>query len=82
MNLHPSVKLDATNTRQRETAVARIEKMRDTLNTLTHFIEHADAEALRGDLWASKIEDAELELTRALRTATHDGQARMGWRDG
>ena len=79
MNLHPELKLDAANTKRRERAAQTIAKMRDTLNTLTLYITNANAEALSGDLWAWKLEDAELELTRALRTATHDGHIRRGY---
>lgn len=76
---HPSVTLDAANTKRRERAAQTIAKMRDTLNTLRLYITNANAEALSGDLWTWKLEDAELELTRALHTATHDGQLRRGY---
>jgi len=79
MKINPSVTLDAANTKRRETAAAHIAKMRDTLDTLTLYIANADAAALCGDHWAWKLEDAELELTRALHTVTHDGHARRGY---
>jgi hypothetical protein len=81
MNLHPSVRLDPIQLRRRETAAARIAKMRDTLNTLEHYIENADAETLRGNWWAEVLQDCELALTRALHVTTHDGHSRIGWDD-
>lgn len=82
MKLHPSIHLDAAQARHRERAAQRIETMRDTLTTLETFIAAADAETLRGDLWTSRLEDAELELQRAARVVTCDGQARMGYGHG
>lgn len=82
MNLHPSVTLDAANTKRRERAAQFIAAMRADLYTLSHYIEHADAEALRGDYWLETLQDAELAAKRALRAATCDGQARMGYGHG
>lgn len=81
MKINPAVHLDPAQVRQRETAGARIAKMRDTLTTLETFIGNADAETLRGNWWAEVLQDVELALTRALHIATHDGHARIGWDD-
>jgi len=81
MNLHPSLKLDATNTRRRELAAQFIEAMRHDLATLEHFIANADAETLRGNYWLEVLQDAELACKRALRTATHDGQSTINPRE-
>lgn len=75
MNLHPSVKLDTAQVRHRERASLWIAAMRHDIATLEHFIEAADAETLRGNYWLEVLQDAELATKRALRTATHDGQA-------
>lgn len=82
MNLHPSLHLDAAQVRQRERAAQCIATMRATLDTLERFIANASAEALRGDYWAATLQDADVAAQRALRAATCDGQARMGWGDG
>lgn len=82
MNLHPSVTLDTVQTRQRERAAQFIETMRADLATLLHFIEHADAETLRGNYWCEKVQDAELAAKAALRAATCNGHARIGHDDG
>lgn len=79
MNIHPSIHLDAAQARQRARAAQFIATIRADLDTLSHFIEAADAETLRGDYWCEKVQDAELAVKAALRSATHDGQARMGW---
>jgi hypothetical protein len=79
MNLYPELKLDAANTKRRERAAQTIAKMRNTLDALSLYITNANAEALCGDHWAWKLEDAELELTRAMHTVTHDGHVRRGY---
>jgi hypothetical protein len=79
MNLHPSVTLDATNTKRRERAAQFIAAMRADLDTLLHYIENANAEALRGDYWPEKVQDAELALKAAIRTTTHDGHYMRGY---
>ena len=81
MNLHPELKLDATNTRRRERAAQFIEAMRHDLATLEHFIENADAETLRGNYWLEVLQEAELATKRALRTATHDGHSTINPRE-
>lgn len=77
MNLHPSLNLEATDVARRERAVQRIDTMRADLAELEHYITHANAEALRGDLWADVLQDVEIATRRALRVATHDGRARL-----
>ncbi len=79
MKINPAVHLDPAQVRRRERAAQTIAKMRNTLDALSLYITNANAEALCGDHWAWKLEDAELELTRAMRTVTHDGQARRGY---
>lgn len=79
---HPSVTLDATNTRRRERATQSIAAMRHALDALTLYITNADAETLKGDWWADTVQDAENAVKRALYSTTHDGQSRMGWHDG
>lgn len=76
---HPSVTLSDADTKRRERAAQTIAKMRSTLDTLTLYITNANAEALCGDHWARKLEDAEIELARALRTVTHDGNLCRGY---
>lgn len=81
MNLHPELKLDATNTKRRERAAQFIAAMRADLDTLSHFIEVADAETLRGNYWLEVLQEAELATKRALRTATHDGHSTINPRE-
>lgn len=81
MNLHPSIHLDAANTKRRERAAQFISAMRADLDTFSHFIEHADAETLRGNYWCETLQEAELATKRALRTATHDGQSTINPRE-
>jgi len=79
---HPSVTLDAANTRRRERATHCIAEMRNALDALTLYITNADAETLKGDCWADTVQGAENAVKRALHFTTHNGQARMGWSDG
>ncbi len=81
MNLHPSLNLDAANTKRRERAAQFIATMRADLDTLSHYIENADAETLRGNYWLEVLQDAELATKRALRTATHDGHSTINPRE-
>ena len=73
MKLHPSLNLDAANTKRRERAAQFIEAMRADLATLLHYIENANAEALCGKCWAERIQDAELATKLALRRTTCNG---------
>lgn len=77
MKLNPAVHLDPAQVRQRETAGARIAKMRDALNTLEYYIENASAETLKGNWWSEVLQNVELSLTRALHIATHEGHAKI-----
>jgi hypothetical protein len=81
MNLHPSIHLDQANTKRRERAAQFIAAMRADLDTLSHFIENADAETLRGNYWCETLQEAELATKHALRTATHDGHSTINPRE-
>jgi hypothetical protein len=81
MKLHPSLTLDPANTKRRERAAQFIEAARADLDALVHYIERANAEALRGDYWLEKVQDAELATKAALRATTCEGHARMAWND-
>lgn len=79
MNLHPSLlHLEPADVARRERAVQHIGTMRATLDTLTHYIEHASAEALCGNYWCELVENAELSVRAALRATTCEGHARIG----
>lgn len=79
MNLFKGLNLDPAQVRQRERAAQFIEAAQHDLDELVHYIEHADAEALRGDYWCEKVQDAELAVKAALRATMCEGHARMAW---